>query len=76
MIWEAIQEAKLEENNLQVVWLDLANAYGSVPHQLLWKNSLYIFPVHSEISTMLKNYLGFCVTLRNLSIHGSTYKWA
>ena len=33
MIWEAIQRAK----SLYVVLLDLANAYGSAPHQLIWK---------------------------------------
>ena len=33
MIWEAIQRAKSENLNLDVIWLDLANAYGSVPHQ-------------------------------------------
>ncbi|KAK3779423.1 hypothetical protein RRG08_015824 [Elysia crispata] len=31
MIWEAIQRAKSEKLNLNVIWLDLANAYGSVP---------------------------------------------
>ena len=35
MIWEAIQRAKSEKLNLNVIWLDLANAYGSVPHQMI-----------------------------------------
>ncbi|GFO35897.1 reverse transcriptase [Plakobranchus ocellatus] len=35
MIWEAIQRAKAEKLNLDVVWLDLANAYGSVPHEMI-----------------------------------------
>ncbi|GFO36627.1 LOW QUALITY PROTEIN: polyprotein [Plakobranchus ocellatus] len=34
MIWEAIQRAKSEKLNLDVV-LDLANAYGSVPHEMI-----------------------------------------
>ena len=34
MIWEAIQRAKSEKLNLEVIWLDLANAYGSVPQQM------------------------------------------
>ncbi|GFN82174.1 reverse transcriptase [Plakobranchus ocellatus] len=34
-IWEAIQRAKSEKLNLDVVWLDLANAYGSVPHEMI-----------------------------------------
>ena len=33
MIWEAIQKAKSNKRNLDVIWLDLANAYGSVPTQ-------------------------------------------
>lgn len=35
VIWEQIQRAKREKGDLHVVWLDLANAYGSVPHQLI-----------------------------------------
>ncbi len=31
----AIQCAKRENSELHVVWLDLANAYGSVPHKLV-----------------------------------------
>ncbi|KAL6489820.1 hypothetical protein MHYP_G00001650 [Metynnis hypsauchen] len=30
-----IQKAKREKTDLHVIWLDLANAYGSVPHQLI-----------------------------------------
>ena len=36
-IWDAIQEAKKTNESLNVVWLDLANAYGSVSHELLLK---------------------------------------
>ena len=35
MIWEAIQRAKSGKLDLHIIWLDLANAYGSVPHQLI-----------------------------------------
>ena len=35
MIRHTIQEAKVNNNNLSVVWLDIANAYGSVPHKLI-----------------------------------------
>ena len=37
MIWESIQQARRNRLSLCVIWLDLANAYGLVPHQLLWK---------------------------------------
>lgn len=36
MIWQQIQTAKKEGRALQVVFLDLANAFGSVLHNLLW----------------------------------------
>lgn len=55
MIWEAIQRAKKEKQNLYVIWLDLANAYGSVPHQMLWQ-ALQMYHVPPEIATMLERY--------------------
>lgn len=36
MIWHQIQAAKKEQRDLHVVLLDLANAFGSVPHKTLW----------------------------------------
>lgn len=41
-IWSKIQETENRKENLSVIWLDLAKAYGSVPHRLLerkWKIS-------------------------------------
>ena len=35
VIWHQIQVAKKEGRDLHVVFLDLANAFGSVPHNLL-----------------------------------------
>ena len=61
MKWEAIQRAKSEKTDLHVIWLDLANAYGSVPHQMLWQ-ALEMYHVPKEIETMLKLYFtGFAV---------------
>ena len=31
-LWETIKDAKTCQKNLAVIWLDLANAFGSVPH--------------------------------------------
>ncbi|GFO32236.1 reverse transcriptase [Plakobranchus ocellatus] len=55
MIWEAIQSAKSEKLNLDVVWLDLANAYGSVPHEMI-QLALRMYHVPEVIQVMLHDY--------------------
>ncbi|GFO37481.1 reverse transcriptase [Plakobranchus ocellatus] len=55
MIWEAIQRAKSEKLNLDVVWLDLANAYGSVPHEMI-QLVLRMYHVPEDIQVMLDDY--------------------
>ncbi|KAK3757186.1 hypothetical protein RRG08_063162 [Elysia crispata] len=55
MIWEAIQRAKSEKLNLDVIWLDLANAYGLVPHQMI-QLALRIYHVQEDIQVMLDDY--------------------
>ena len=55
-IWDAIQEAKKTKENLNVVWLDLADAYGSVPHvQLLQAMEFFHIPGEAQ-KTMKRNY--------------------
>ncbi|GFO17264.1 reverse transcriptase [Plakobranchus ocellatus] len=56
MIWEAIQRAKSEKLNLDVVWLDQANAYGSVPHEMI-QLALRMYHVPEVIQVMLHDYL-------------------
>ncbi|GFO27371.1 reverse transcriptase [Plakobranchus ocellatus] len=55
MIWEAIQRAKSEKLNLDVVWLDLANAYGSVPYEMI-QLALRMYHVPEVIQVMLDDY--------------------
>ncbi|GFO39082.1 reverse transcriptase [Plakobranchus ocellatus] len=50
MIWEAIQRVKSD-----VVWLDLANAYGSVPHEMI-QLALRMYHVPEVIQVMLHDY--------------------
>jgi len=57
MSWEAIQRAKANKTELHVIWLDLANAYGSVPHCLLWR-ALQMYHVPESVIEILKNYFG------------------
>ena len=40
MVWHAVKEARAQKSNLAVIWLDIANACGSVPHKLI------IFALH------------------------------
>ena len=40
-MWEVIKDAKVNRRDLCVVWLDLANAYGAVPHVLIIKALRY-----------------------------------
>ncbi|GFN74544.1 reverse transcriptase [Plakobranchus ocellatus] len=56
MIWEAIQRAKPGKLILDVVWLDLANAYGSVPHEMI-QLALRMYHVPEVIQVMLDDYL-------------------
>ena len=35
MVWTALKDARSRRKTLTVLWLDLANAYGSVPHKLI-----------------------------------------
>src|SRR5580692_300862 len=55
MIWDAIQRAKTGKLELHVIWLDLANAYGAVPHSLLWK-ALETYHVPTGIIGILREY--------------------
>lgn len=65
MIWEQIQKAKREKGDLHVIWLDLTNAYGSVPHQLI-SCAMEFFPMPSCVKILVENYfmdLQICVAL-------------
>ena len=63
MIWETIQRAKSQKLDLDVVWLDLANAYGSVPHQMIGM-TLKMYHVPCNIRKMLGRYFnGFSMRL-------------
>lgn len=67
IIWHQIQTAKKERRDLHVVFLDLANAFGSVPHEILWMAFNY-FSVPNHITGLVKTYfqdLQFCVTAEN-----------
>ena len=55
MIWHQIQAAKAEKRDLNVIFLDLANAFGSVPHSLIWETFDY-FKVPGVVVNLVKLY--------------------
>lgn len=54
MIWEQIQRAKWSKSDLHVVWLDLADVYRSVPHQLI-QFTLDFFHIPSCFQNLIAN---------------------
>ena len=36
MVWSAMKEARSNQTDLTTIWLDVANAYGSIPHKLIF----------------------------------------
>lgn len=54
---QLICEAKESKGNLIVVWLDLANAYGSMPHDLI-NAALEYYHIPHNIRGMITNYFG------------------
>ncbi|KAK3769751.1 hypothetical protein RRG08_046858 [Elysia crispata] len=72
MIWEAIQRAKSEKINLDVIWLDLANAYGSVSHQMI-QLALKMYHVPKDIQVMIDDY--FSVFRMRFSTNSYTTDW-
>lgn len=55
MIWDQIQKAKWEKADFHVIWLDQANTYGSVPHQLI-SYAMEFFHMPSCIKTTVASY--------------------
>ena len=55
MISQLIQESKQKKGHLTVIWLDLANVYGSIPDDLIKGLDHYYIPV--AIRDMITSYL-------------------
>jgi hypothetical protein len=52
---QMIREAKDKKGDLTVVWLDLSNAYGSIPHALI-STAMELYRIPQEIQAMIKSY--------------------
>ena len=52
---QLIREAKAEKKNLVVTWLDIANAYGSIPHDVIQK-ALVKAHIPENTRTLIESY--------------------
>ena len=60
MVWGASKEARCNKLNVANIWLDIANAYGSVPHRLIFF-ALETYGVHEHWISLIKAYYsGIC----------------
>ena len=55
LVCDELKSSKVNKSNLVAVWLDIANAYGSVPHQLIFL-ALERYGVHPMWIKIIKAY--------------------
>ena len=72
MIWEAIQTTKKDKSHLVVVWLDLANAFGSVPHKLI-EYAMDLFWIPPEVIKIMMDY--YSLFIMRFTIADFTTAW-
>lgn len=68
-MWHQIQNTKEERKDLHVVFLDLANTFGSIPQNFIW-TSLEFFRIPKTITNLIKSYfqdLHLCFTLSDFT---------
>ena len=71
-IWNSILWAKRDKTELHVIWLDLANAYGSVPHHLIWM-ALEFFNFLSKVWEIIMKF--FNSAFMKFTVKNYTPKW-
>ena len=72
MIWNSILSARREKTELHVIWIDLANAYGSVPHHLI-RIALKFFNFPSRVVEIIMKYFNSAFMKFTIKIY--TTKW-
>ena len=55
LVWSALKDARQRKTSLANIWLDIANAYGSIPHRLIFF-ALRRYGVPNQWITLIKNY--------------------
>ena len=72
MIWNSILSAKRDKTELHVICLNLANAYGSVPHHTIWI-ALDFFNFPSKVGEIIMKY--FNSVFMKFTVKDYTTKW-
>ena len=73
MLWDRIKTARNNKSaELQILWLDLENAYGSVRHQLLEK-AMEFFWIPEDIKNFISAY--FKCTCARFSNYKYSTNW-
>ena len=57
MVWDSLKSAKHDKTSLSAIWLDVANAYGSVPHRLIYF-ALKRYGVSEKWIKIIQQYYG------------------
>ncbi|KAL5251266.1 hypothetical protein ACHWQZ_G016834 [Mnemiopsis leidyi] len=57
-MWEVLKDARIRKRDLSVVWLDLANAYGAVPHVLIARALRFYNVPEKVVKIILKYFSG------------------
>ena len=71
-ISQLIREARRKKKTLTVVWLDLAKAYPSLPHQVIFQ-ALQHYHIPEEVSNLVREY--FNSLKMRFSVGDSTTHW-
>ena len=69
---QLIHEAKVNKTDLTVVWLDLANAYGTIPHMVI-EEALKHYHIPEHFRGIIRSYFSG-IHLR-FSVNGFTTSW-
>ena len=55
MVWEGLKQANTLNKDIAAIWLDIADAYGSIPHQLIFL-ALRRYGISKSWISLIENY--------------------
>ena len=55
MVWEGLKQANTQNRDIATIWLDIANAYGTIPHQLIFL-ALQRYGISKTWIDIVRNY--------------------